>query len=172
MKKKVFPIIFTFLLTALLCLFPIFKTTAPSASAMSLGLQVYVNSQTTPYDIDCEPTDRIEDVKAKVVDLTGCSIENVHLFFANKHLEEGNTLQDYSIQKNSTIYCYITTPDTACNEADCAGMYHNGVCILCNHPQPTTPANLTSTIIWVGAICAVVLLGGLACIAAMGKKQR
>ncbi len=53
--------------------------------------------------LEVEPTDRIEDVKAKIQDQSGFHPDRQTLSFAGKKLEEGNTLQDYSVQKDSTL---------------------------------------------------------------------
>ena len=56
------------------------------------------------FTIECEPTDRIEDVKDKIVEELGFNVSPITLIFAGKELEDGDTLQDYSIQKDSTIH--------------------------------------------------------------------
>ncbi|MBR3601472.1 MAG: hypothetical protein IKL49_04010 [Lachnospiraceae bacterium] len=59
--------------------------------------------------LEVEPTDRIEDVKSKIQDKENISPEQQYLYFADKELEDGNTLQDYSIQKDSTIILCINS---------------------------------------------------------------
>ncbi|MBQ9144289.1 MAG: hypothetical protein IJX60_05010, partial [Paludibacteraceae bacterium] len=56
--------------------------------------------------LEVEPTDRIEDVKAQILDKEGTLPVYYQLLYAGKCLEDGNTLQDYSVQKDATLYLY------------------------------------------------------------------
>lgn len=71
----------------------------------AFAMQIFVKRLAGKHiTLEVEPTDRIEDVKQKIQDKEGLPPERQRLIFAGKILEDGNTLQDYSIMKDSKIY--------------------------------------------------------------------
>lgn len=62
-------------------------------------------------DIDIEQTAKIEDLKAKIYEKEKIPPEQQKIIFSNTQLENGNTLQDYSIQKDSVLYMIIRVVD-------------------------------------------------------------
>ena len=74
-----------------------------SLSAMQIFVKMPDGKHVT---LEVEPTDRIEDVKAKILDKEGTLPVYYQLIYAGKCLEDGNTLQDYSVKKDATLYLY------------------------------------------------------------------
>ena len=117
-----------------------------TAFAMQIFVDITVDTGSKHIALEVEQTDRIEDIKLKIYDKEGIPESAQVLTFNGTTLEDGNTLQDYSVQNDSTIY--LTHNHNFIYSASENIITEN--CLYCDHNETATILALMEDVVYDG----------------------